>query len=379
MIDGGPMSNDLAGILVVSVEQAVAAPYAARLLADAGARVIKIERPEGDFARSYDDYVKGLSVNFVWLNRGKQSIALDLKKAEDRALLERILARADVFIQNLAPGAMARLGVGSEALRARFPRLVTCDITGYGEEGPRKDLKAYDLLVQAESGIAWVNGVGDEPARVGVSICDIAAGITAAAAIFRALFARERTGRGQGIEVSLFHAIGDWMNVPWMTWAYGGFEPPRLGLHHPTIAPYGAYACGDGKMVLIAIQNEREWGRFCAQVLGRAELAHDARFASNTERVKNRLLLDAVIADCFAGRDRETLVAELEAAQIAYARLSTLADLSTHPQMRWLEVPTGVGPVRVIGPGARVREAELDPGPVPALDEHGAAIRAEFG
>jgi crotonobetainyl-CoA:carnitine CoA-transferase CaiB-like acyl-CoA transferase len=372
------MSNDLAGILVVSVEQAVAAPYAARLLADAGARVVKVERPEGDFARSYDDYVKGLSVNFVWLNRGKQSIALDLKRPEDRALLERILARADVLIQNLAPGAMARLGFGSEALRARFPRLVTCDITGYGEEGPRRDLKAYDLLVQAESGIAWVNGVGDEPARVGVSICDIAAGITAAAAIFRALFARERTGRGQGIEVSLFHAIGDWMNVPWMTFACGGFEPPRLGLHHPTIAPYGAYGCGDGKMILIAIQNEREWGRFCAQVLGRSELAHDARFASNTERVKNRLLLDAVIADAFRGRDRDLVVAALEAAGIAYGRLSSLADLAGHPQMRWLEVPTAAGPVRVIGPGARVREEAFEPGPVPALDAHGAALRAEF-
>ncbi|MDW8371991.1 MAG: CaiB/BaiF CoA-transferase family protein, partial [Geminicoccaceae bacterium] len=328
------MQRDLDGILVASLEQAVAAPYATRLLADAGARVIKIERPEGDFARAYDAYAMGLSVNFVWLNRGKQSIALDLKKPEDRALLERILAKADVFVQNLAPGAARRLGLGSAELRARFPRLVTCDISGYGEEGPWKDLKAYDLLVQAESGIASVNGIGDEPARVGVSICDIAAGITAAAAIFRALFARERTGRGQGIEVSLFHSIGDWMNVPWMTFAYGGFEPPRLGLHHPTIAPYGAYACGDGKTVLIAIQNEREWARFCAEVLGRPELATDARFASNPERVKNRVLLDAVILDAFAGRDRDAVIAALEAAKIAYGRLSTLADLSTHPQMR---------------------------------------------
>ena len=373
------MAGDLDGILVVSVEQAVAAPYAARLLADAGARVIKIERPEGDFARAYDDYVRGLSVNFVWLNRGKQSIALDLKKPEDKALLKRILARTDVFIQNLAPGAMARLGFGSEELRARHPRLVTCDITGYGEDGPCKDLKAYDLLVQAESGLAAINGIGDEPARVGISICDIAAGITAAAAIFRALYARERTARGQGVEVSLFHAIGDWMNVPWMTRAYGGFEPPRLGLHHPTIAPYGAYTCGDGKAVLIAIQNEREWGRFCADILGRPELAHDARFATNTKRVKNRVLLDAVILDRCKTRSREEWVTALEAAKIAYGRLSSLEDLSAHPQMRWLEVPTGVGPVRVIGPGARVRGEQFGPGPVPALDEHGPAIRAEFG
>ncbi len=373
------MAKDLEGILVVSLEQAVAAPYAARLLADAGARVIKVERPEGDFARAYDAYANGLSVNFVWLNRGKESIALDLKKPEDRALLERILAKADVFIQNLAPGAAARLGFGSDALRARYPRLVTCDISGYGEEGPWKDLKAYDLLVQAECGVASVNGIGDEPARVGISICDIAAGITAAAAIFRALFARERTGRGQGIEVSLFHAMGDWMNVPWMTFAYGGVEPPKLGLHHPTIAPYGLYPCGDGKGVLIAIQNEREWARFCAEVLGRPALATDARFASNPDRVKNRALLDAVIVEAFHELDREAVVAALERAKIAYGRLSSLADLSTHPQMRWLEVPTAVGPLRVIGPGARVRGENLEAGPVPALDEHGAAIRAEFG
>ncbi len=372
------MANDLEGILVVSLEQAVAAPYAARLLADAGARVIKVERPEGDFARAYDGYAMGLSVNFVWLNRGKQSIALDLKKAEDKALLERILAKADVFIQNLAPGATARLGLGSAELRARFPRLITCDISGYGEDGPCKHLKAYDLLVQAESGLASVNGIGDEPARVGVSICDIAAGITAAAAIFRALYARERTGEGRGIEVSLFHSIGDWMNVPWMTFAYGGVEPPKLGLHHPTIAPYGAYACGDGRAVLIAIQNEREWARFCAEVLKRPELASDARFATNPERVKNRSLLDAVILDAFAAHDREAVIRALEAAQIAYGRLSSLADLSNHPQMRWLEVPTGVGPIRVIGPGARFRDDVDDPGPVPELDSHGALIRAEF-
>ncbi|MCX7629652.1 MAG: CoA transferase [Geminicoccaceae bacterium] len=372
------MQCDLDGILVVSLEQAVAAPYATRILADAGARVIKVERPEGDFARAYDAYARGLSVNFVWLNRGKESIVLDLKKPEDRALLERMLAKADVFVQNLSPGAAARLGLGSEELRARHPRLITCDISGYGEEGPRRDLKAYDLLVQAESGIAYVNGVGDECARVGVSICDIAAGITAAAAIFRALFARERSGRGQGVEVSLFHAIGDWMNVPWMTFAYGGFEPPRLGLHHPTIAPYGAYACGCGRAILVAIQNEREWERFCAEILERPELARDPRFANNPARVRNRAELDALIRAAFARFEREALALRLERAKIAYGRLSSLADLSAHPQMRWLEVPTSVGPVRVIGPGARVRGEAFDPRPVPELDEHGAAIRAEF-
>lgn len=372
------MARDLEGILVVSLEQAVAAPYCTRLLADAGARVIKVERPEGDFARAYDSYAKGLSVNFVWLNRGKQSIVLDLKNEEDKALLVRMLARADVFVQNLAPGAAARLGFGSAALRARFPRLITCDISGYGEEGPRRELKAYDLLVQAESGIAFVNGIGEEPARVGVSICDIAAGITAAAAIFRALFARARFGLGQGIEVSLFHAIGDWMNVPWMTFAYGGFTPPRLGLHHPTIAPYGAYPCGDGTTILIAIQNEREWARFCAEILNAPELARDPRFDSNPQRVANRRELDALICARFARQSREELAELLERAQIAYGRLNTLADLSAHPQMRWLEVPTQAGPIRVIAPGARVLGETLDPGPVPALDEHGAAIRAEF-
>lgn len=373
------MPRDLDGILVVSLEQAVAAPYATRLLADAGARVIKVERPEGDFARAYDAYAAGLSVNFVWLNRGKQSIALDLKTPADRDLLERILARADVFVQNLAPGAAGRLGLDAATLRTRHPRLITCSISGYGEEGPRKDLKAYDLLVQAESGIASVNGVGEEPARVGVSICDISAGITAAAAIFRALFARERSGQGRAVEVSLFHAIGDWMNVPWMTFFYGGFEPPRLGLHHPTIAPYGAYACGDGKLLLVAIQNEREWQRFCAEILGRPELAQDPRFATNPARVTHRAALDAVVRAAFARFEREALAAALEKAQIAYGRLSSLADLSSHPQMCWLEVPTGAGPIRVIGPGARFRDEALTPSAVPALDEHGAAIRAEFG
>ena len=372
------MAADLEGILVVSLEQAVAAPLASRLLADAGARVIKVERPEGDFARDYDRYVNGLSANFVWLNRDKQSIALDLKQAADMAVLQRMLARADVLIQNLAPGATTRLGIGSAALRQRHPRLVTCDISGYGEDGPYRDLKAYDLLVQAESGLAFVNGVGEEPARVGVSVCDIAAGTTAASAIFRALFARERTGHGKAVEVSLFHAIGEWMNVPYLGYVHGGVVPPRAGLHHPTLAPYGAYPCADGKAVLISIQNEREWQRLCTQVLARPETATDPRFASMTARVANRPALDAIIHEAFARHEREALVAMLEIAKIAYGRLSSLADLAHHPQNRLVPVTTTAGPVDVLGPGARLDGEPPPQASVPALNEHGEAIRAEF-
>lgn len=373
------MSRDLEGIMVVSLEQAVAAPYAARCLADAGARVVKVERHEGDFARGYDRYVEGLSANFVWLNRGKESLRLDLKDPADMALLGRMLEKADVFIQNLAPGATTRLGIGSASLRERHPRLITCDISGYGEDGPFRDLKAYDFLVQAESGLASVNGIGEESTRVGVSVCDIAAGMTAAQAIFRALFARERTGRGRAIQVSLFHAIGDWMNVPYLTYAYGGHVPARLGLHHPTIAPYGSYPCGDGKAVLIAIQNEREWVRLCEAVLGRPEIAADPRFSSNPARVANRAALDAAVGEAFAALDREAVVARLEAAKIAYGRLSTLDDLVRHPQNQLVHVATDAGEVTLLGPGARIAGETPAYGKVPALGEHDEALRAEFG
>ncbi|MEZ5847061.1 MAG: CaiB/BaiF CoA-transferase family protein [Geminicoccaceae bacterium] len=372
------MSADFAGLLVISIEQAVAAPYAACKLADGGARVIKVERPEGDFARRYDSLAAGNSAYFVWLNRGKQSICLDLKSREDKALLERMIEKADVFIQNLAPGAMERLGFGAQILRARHPRLIVCEISGYGSEGPARDLKAYDLLVQAESGLAQINGTAEGPARVGVSVCDIAAGMTAFQAILQALFARERTGRGRTIEVSLFHAMADWMNVPYLQHRYGGHTPPRAGLNHPTIAPYGAYPCGDGREVLISIQNEREWQRLCTEVLGDASLAGDPRFNGNSQRVANRKDLDRTIVGAFARHDRDTLVKMLKDAAIAFGRLSSLDDLEHHPQARFIAVRAEGKELELLSPGAIIRGETETFGPVPALGEHGDALRAEF-
>ena len=372
------MPRDLEGILVVTLEQAVAAPYASSRLADAGARVIKLERHEGDFARRYDACVHGESAYFVWLNRGKESVRFDFKDAGDKALLRRMLARADVFIQNLAPGAAARAGFASAGLRAEFPRLITCDISGYGEEGPFRDMKAYDLLVQAESGLANITGTPDSPGRVGVSVCDIACGMYAHQAILQALFARERTGRNRGVQVSLYGAMADWMNVPYLQHHYGGQTPGRAGLNHPTIAPYGAYECGDGKPVLISIQNEREWRSLCENVLGGAEIADDPRFAANPDRVANRPALDAIINEVFGGGPREEIIAKLEAAKVAYGRLSSLDDLVAHPQNRFIEVKTSAGAVEVLAPPPiAVGEVESY-GPVPALGQHDAAVRAEF-
>ena len=373
------MAGDLSGILVVTVEQAVAAPLASRLLADAGARVIKVERPEGDFARYYDADLLGESIHFVWLNAGKESIALDLRKCDDRRLLFRILARADVFLHNLGPGVPERLGIAADTLCARFPRLIVCEISGYGRRGPYRGMKAYDLLVQAESGIAHVTGIGAEPTRVGVSIADIGGGLEAYAAILRALFARERSGGGRHIEVSLFHTMSEWMNVPYLTFRYGGREPPRLGLHHPTIAPYGAYRCGDGRRVLIAVQNEREWQRLCAEVLERPELAADPRFRTNPDRVRHRTALDREIGRVFARFDREALVARLEAARIAYGRLTSLAELGRHSETRHRPVllPSGET-AEILAGGARIDDGDSRPARVPARDEHGSAIREEF-
>ncbi len=373
------MAGDLDGLLVVSVEQAVAAPYVSGRLAEAGARVIKVERPEGDFARGYDHLVQGESAYFVWLNRGKESVCLDLRLEADKALLADLIARADVFIQNLAPGAVARLGFDPEALRAAHPRLITCSISGYGEEGPYRDLKAYDLLVQAETGLSSITGTAEEMARVGVSVCDIAAGMTAFQSILQALYARERTGQGRHIAVSLFHALADWMNVPYLQYAYGGRTTPRAGLSHPTIAPYGAYACGDGRSVLFSIQNEREWAAFCREVLRAPQLADDPRFRDNSARVAARPALDAVIAEVFGTLGRDEVVARLEAARIAYGRVSTLADLAAHPQNRYVSVETPSGPVRMLGAGALVDGMLPQPGPVPALGAQTQAVRAEFG
>lgn len=370
--------SDLEGILVVSVEQAVAAPYLSSRLAEAGARVIKIERPEGDFARGYDHLVKGESAYFVWLNRGKESVCLDLREASARAALAEMIARADVFIQNLAPGAVDRLGFAPAELRARHPRLITVSISGYGEEGPYRDLKAYDLLVQGESGLSTITGTPDGMARVGVSVCDIAAGMTAHQAVLQALFARERGGEGRHIAVSLFHALADWMNVPYLQYVYGGKEPSRNGLNHPTIAPYGAYAGGDARPVLLAIQNEREWVSFCAGVLVRPELAADPRFDTNSRRVANRPALDGIIAEVFAALSRDDIVARLEAARIAYGRISSIGDLAAHPQNRYAEVETPSGPVVLLGAGTLIDGESARFGPVPSLGQHTRAVLAEF-
>ncbi|MGD9537987.1 MAG: CaiB/BaiF CoA transferase family protein [Alphaproteobacteria bacterium] len=372
------MTLPLEGVLVVSVEQAVAAPYASMRLADAGARVIKIERPEGDFARGYDHVVNGLCSYFVSLNRGKESIALDLKQAGDAALLHRILARADVFIQNLAPGAAARAGFGSAALRAKHPRLVTCDISGYGEDGPYAEMKAYDFLVQCEAGLAAITGTERERARVGISICDLGAGLNAYAGILEALALRERTGRGSGVAVSLFDAIADLLNHPFLHQVYGGKPPARAGLSHPTIGPYGAYPVGDGHEIVIAIQNEREFARFCKAILRDAGLATDPRFCNHPARVKNRPALDALIIAAFAKHDLESLAERLTEAGIAFGRLNGIDGLVAHPQLRRLAVGSEKGEIELIAPPLRWSEPRPAPKPVPALAEHAAAIRAEF-
>lgn len=372
--------GDLDGLTVVTVEHAVAAPYASSRLADAGARVIKVERPEGDFARGYDSLAKGSSAYFVWLNRGKQSITLNLKDADDRCLLAEMLARADVFLQNLGPGTIERMGFAPHDLLARHPKLIVCSISGYGSVGPRAKQKAYDLLIQAESGLAAINGTPEGPARVGVSVCDIAAGMTAYQAILEALIGRGVTGRGRYIEVSLYHAMADWMNVPYLQHHYGGKTPGRQGLQHPTIAPYGAFECADGKVMLLSIQNDREWAELC-RAFGVPEAAEDPDMATNTDRVANRAKTDTLIAGHIARRDREGNIRLLEEARIAVGRLSDMQDVVEHPQNRFIEVETRGGSVSLLGPGAIVRSGE-DPhsyGPVPELDQHGRDLRAEFG
>ena len=373
------MKKDLDGLLVVSVEQAVAAPYLSGKLADAGARVIKVERPDGDFARQYDHLVHGESAYFVWLNRGKESLCLDLKLDADRQVLAAIVAEADIFIQNLAPGVIDRLGFGVDELRKRHPRLITCSISGYGDEGPLRDLKAYDLLVQAESGLSAITGNEHGSARVGVSVCDIAAGMTATQAVMQALYARTITGEGRHIAVSLYHALSDWMNVPYLQYAYGGKVPERSGLRHPTIAPYGAYVCSDGKSILFSIQNEREWQMLCNDALGRPDLANDERFKSNSLRVANREALDAEIIPLMAALSREEMAVRLEAARIAYGRISTLEDVANHPQNRYSTIETPSGPVRLLAPGFLVDGNQPVLGRVPALGEDTDRIRSEFG
>jgi crotonobetainyl-CoA:carnitine CoA-transferase CaiB-like acyl-CoA transferase len=374
------MSNPLPlkGLLVVSLEQAVAAPYCSSRLADAGARVIKIERPEGDFARGYDRAAKGQSSYFVWLNRGKQSLVADIKAPADAALLHGILAKADVFIQNLAPGAAARSGFGSDELRARYPRLITVDISGYGDSGDYATMKAYDLLVQAESGLAMITGHPAGPGRVGVSACDIACGMAAHAGVLEALIACGITGLGKGLKVSLFDGMADWMNVPLIFFEGTGKAPERLGLAHPSICPYGAFPTSDGALVLIAIQNEREWATFCAGFMDEPDLPEQEGFQTNVIRVANRPMVDGHIGTMFARLTRDQAAAKLRAAGTAYGFVNDVAAFSHHPALRRVEVDTVNGRVSLAAPPVIISDGPRVLGPVPAIGEHSAEIRAEF-
>ncbi len=372
------MKKTLDGLLVVALEQAVAAPYCSSRLADAGARVIKIERSDGDFARGYDDVVHGESAYFVWTNRGKESLTLNIKDDADATLLRRIIGRADVFIQNLAPGAAARAGFDSQKLRETNPRLITVDISGYGESGPYQDMKAYDLLVQCESGLASINGTQAEPGRVGVSVCDIACGMYAQTAVLEALIARGISGQGRGIKISLFDSIADWMTVPLLHQDYGGVAPSRVGLNHPTIAPYGAYCCQDGSLLVLSVQSDREWRAFCTAVLLQPEIADDPRFSDNLTRCKNRPALDVEINRIFGACSREQLIQRLHKGSIAFGALNSVEDLSRHSQLRRVQVETPSGLVEMVAPPAILTEDDTKLGAVPALGEHSEQLRAEF-
>jgi itaconate CoA-transferase len=370
------MAQPLCGLLVVSLEQAVAAPMCSCRLADAGARVLKIERPEGDFARYYDEFAHGECSYFVWLNRGKESVVLDLGKAEDKALLEAMLERADIFVQNLKPGAVGKLGFPIARLRRQYPRLICCSISGFGESGPFAARKAYDLLIQAESGLASITGT-TEPSRVGVSVVDVTTGLNAYEAILEALIVRNRTGEGAELSVSMFDAIAHWMAVPLMQYEAGKL-PQRVGLSHAAIAPYGVFATRDGLGVLIAVQNDREWRVLAEKVLGDADLAADPGFATNLARVRRRAETDRRVAAVCSALDAETLMQKLAAADIAYARVNDVAGLARHPHLRRISVGTPSGPVSYPAPAELGASASRLYGPVPALGEHTEKVRAEF-
>jgi itaconate CoA-transferase len=371
------MTLPLSGLLVVSIVQAVSAPLATCRLADAGARVIKVERPEGDFARTYDALVHGESAHFVWLNRGKESVVLDLTQAADKALLEAMIGKADVFVQNLKPGAIAKLGFSVERLRRDHPRLIVCSISGYGEDGPYADRKAYDMLIQAEAGVASVTGGPEAPARVGVSICDIGAGMNAYEAILEALIARGRTGAGAALSIAMFDAMAEWMAVPLLQ-QQGGMPPRRIGLAHTSIAPYGVFKTKDGADILIAIQSDREWRALASRVLGDSALAADPAFATNVERVKRRRETDTRVAAVFGASDEAALAAKLAAAEIAFARVNDPALVAVHPHLRTIEIDTPSGRVRYPAPPVRGENAPRRYGAVPALGEHSTRIRAEL-
>ncbi|MCI0419363.1 MAG: CoA transferase [Acidobacteria bacterium] len=374
----------LDGITVVALEQAVAAPFASRQLADLGARVIKIERPGvGDFARSYDSTVKGMASHFVWLNRSKESLTLNLKRGEAIVILDRLLARADVFLHNLAPGAVDRLGVDAGTLRRKYPRLISCVISGYGLSGPYQNQKAYDLLVQAEAGLLSVTGSEETPCKVGISIADIAGGMYAYSGILVALITRGKTGEGSRIEISLLEALGEWMSYPALYTRYGGAPPPRTGASHAAIAPYGPFANREGSLVYLGIQNEREWTRFCEQVLERPELTTDPRFESNAKRVANRVALHALIDAVFQKLDGREMVERLQLAQIANARMNTIVEFLEHPQLearhRWRQIDSPVGPLWTLLPPIASDNLEPRMEPIPALGEHSEIILKELG
>jgi itaconate CoA-transferase len=374
----------LEGLTVVSLEQAVAAPFATRQLADLGARVIKVERPgPGDFARGYDETVKGLSSHFVWLNRSKESVALDLKSEDGMRALQVLVAHADVFVQNLAPRAVQRLGLGAEGLRGRHPRLIHVSISGYGDGGPYTSKKAYDLLVQCEAGLVSITGTPEEPSKVGISVADIAAGMYAYTGVLTALLRRHRTGEGATVEVSMLEALAEWMGFPLNYAMYGGSAPLRSGASHAAIAPYGPFRCAAGEQAFLGIQNEREWRTFCATVLERPELADDERFLTNSLRVSNRPDLTGYVEGVFADLPLDEVIERLERAGIANARLRDMAGLAAHPQLksrnRWREVGSEVGPLCALLPPAMLDGEEPRMSPIPTPGEHTASILAEFG
>ena len=374
----------LEGITVVSLEQAVAAPFATRQLADLGGRVIKIERPVGgDFARGYDATVQGMSSHFVWLNRSKESLTLDLKREEAKQVLKRLLEMADVFVQNLAPGAVERLGFGTEELRTKYPRLIVCNLSGYGSSGPYRDKKAYDLLIQAETGLISITGTNETPCKVGISIADISCGMYAYSGILTALLVRAKTGEGVALETSLFDSLGEWMSYATYYTTYGGTAPLRSGASHATIAPYGPAQTGDNKVVYLGLQNEREWKKFCDVVLQRPQLTQDPRFDSNANRVKNRPQLDQAMQEVFQKLTAAEIIARLESAQIANARMNTVKEFADHPQLearkRWSQVDSPVGPLKALFPPVTMENVEPVMNEVPALGQQTDAILGELG
>ncbi|ANU27299.1 CaiB/BaiF CoA transferase family protein [Planococcus versutus] len=374
----------LEGITVVSLEQAVAAPFATRQLADLGARVIKVERPEvGDFARNYDKTVKGMASHFVWINRSKESLALDLKKKEAKEVLHKLLKDADVFLHNLAPGAVDRLGFSAQDLKETYPQLIICSISGYGTFGPYTNKKAYDLLIQCEAGLVSVTGTEDTPSKAGISIADIAAGMYAYTGILTAIISRYKTGKGAIIEVSMLEALAEWMGYPLYYSAYGDNEPPRTGASHSTIYPYGPFKAGDEKMVFMGIQNEREWVEFCSTVLNNPELASNSLFNNNSERVANKDALKQIIETVFQTMNSAQVIEKLEESRIANARLNTMNELVEHPQLaarnRWREVDSPVGKLKALIPPVTSDEVDTVMNPIPDVGEHTEAILSELG